>query len=72
MLHDDHKRRQQPSNLHPWQTGVNFFTGRGGDGHDCHILDDCSEKALLFIDVIDENRLIKLRRTHCGKYLEMD
>ena len=39
---------------------------------DCHILDDCSEKALLFIDVIDENRLIKLRRTHCGKYLEMD
>ncbi|MBS1432753.1 MAG: hypothetical protein HP011_09860 [Akkermansia sp.] len=56
MLHDNHQRRQQPSNLHPRQTRVNFFTGRRGDGHDSPILDDCFKKALFFIDFIDEKR----------------
>lgn len=56
VLHDNHQRRQQPSNLHPRQTRVNFFTGRRGDGHDSPILDDCFKKALFFIDFIDEKR----------------
>ena len=72
MLHDNHQRRQQPCNLHPGQTRVNFFTGRGGDGHDSPILDDCFEKALFFIDFIDEKRPYQpSQASYYGKYLKM-
>ena len=72
VLHDNHQRRQQPCNLHPGQTRVNFFTGRGGDGHDSPILDDCFEKALFFIDFIDEKRPYQpSQASYYGKYLKM-
>jgi len=51
---------------------VNFFTGRGGDGHDSPILDDCFEKALFFIDFIDEKRPYQpSQASYYGKYLKM-
>ncbi len=60
------------SSLHPGQTRVNFFTGRGGDGHDSPILDDCFEKALFFIDFIDEKRPYQpSQASYYGKYLKM-
>ncbi|MGN0816778.1 MAG: hypothetical protein ACI4P2_08535 [Akkermansia muciniphila] len=51
---------------------MNFFTGRGGDGHDSPILDDCFEKALFFIDFIDEKRPYQpSQASYYGKDLKM-